>query len=94
MINELLPLSIYCPLVCVFERVASLFSQDCIPEYSVCHVDKLDRIESFIANNGLALSCVGASYRGVSVNDCIYHSRLAAEGLLSALPARSDGVTV
>jgi oxygen-dependent protoporphyrinogen oxidase len=39
----------------------------------------MDDLDSYISDNILPLSLVGASYRGVSVNDCINNARLEVE---------------
>lgn len=43
-------------------------------------------MRSFIRKENLALSLIGSSYDGVSVNDVIYGGRTAAEELLGAKP--------
>ena len=37
---------------------------------------------SYIEDQNLPLTLIGASYKGVSVNDVIYNSRLAAQRLV------------
>ncbi|XP_028679029.1 protoporphyrinogen oxidase isoform X1 [Erpetoichthys calabaricus] len=56
--------------------------KDCIPQYLVGHWKCLDNIWSLIEQHRLPLSLVGASYEGVSVNDCIFGGKRAAERLL------------
>ncbi|XP_038062926.1 protoporphyrinogen oxidase-like [Patiria miniata] len=57
-------------------------SKDCIPNYKVNHHRLLETIDAYVADNDLPLTLVGSSYKGVSVNDCIYNSRLAAQRLV------------
>ncbi|XP_022097590.1 protoporphyrinogen oxidase-like isoform X2 [Acanthaster planci] len=57
-------------------------SKDCIPNYRVNHHKLLEKIDAHIAANDLPLTLIGSSYKGVSVNDCIYNSRLAAQSLV------------
>ncbi|XP_071806353.1 protoporphyrinogen oxidase-like [Asterias amurensis] len=57
-------------------------SQDCIPNYRVNHHRLLDNMTSYIEDQNLPLTLIGASYKGVSVNDVIYNSRLAAQRLV------------
>lgn len=50
-----------------------------------CHrpsVRPAERISRFLAEQRLPLSLVGASYAGVSVNDCIASAKAAVEQLL------------
>lgn len=44
-----------------------------------------ERISRFLAEQQLPLSLVGASYGGVSVNDCIASAKAAVERLLGGL---------
>ncbi|KAI9193035.1 uncharacterized protein BJ171DRAFT_535084 [Polychytrium aggregatum] len=50
--------------------------RDCIPQYHLGHHERLCKLKQGLLRdwNG-RLSVVGASYLGVSVNDCIFHSR-------------------
>ena len=57
--------------------------EKCIPQYIVGHQDRLNEIDSLISD--LPISLIGASYRGVSVNDCIYNSKLAVEKFVSTI---------
>ncbi|CAN0003094.1 unnamed protein product [Bubo scandiacus] len=54
----------------------------CIPQYTVGHWQRTERIGHFLAEQRLPLSLVGASYAGVSVNDCIASARAAVGRLL------------
>uniref|UniRef100_A0A8D0FME5 Protoporphyrinogen oxidase n=1 Tax=Strix occidentalis caurina TaxID=311401 RepID=A0A8D0FME5_STROC len=56
--------------------------QACIPQYTLGHWQRTERIGRFLAEQRLPLSLVGASYAGVSVNDCIASARAAVERLL------------
>ncbi|XP_074665253.1 protoporphyrinogen oxidase isoform X2 [Strix aluco] len=56
--------------------------QACIPQYTLGHWQRTERIGRFLAEQQLPLSLVGASYAGVSVNDCIASARAAVERLL------------
>jgi protoporphyrinogen/coproporphyrinogen III oxidase len=51
--------------------------EKCIPQYIVGHDDLLKEIDTLV--KCLPMSLIGASYRGVSVNDCIYNAKLAVE---------------
>ncbi|XP_072420822.1 protoporphyrinogen oxidase isoform X1 [Chiloscyllium punctatum] len=55
--------------------------KDCIPQYALGHSRHLDAIFGAIEQRGAALSLIGASYRGVSVNDCIYQAQRSADCL-------------
>ncbi|XP_069797248.1 protoporphyrinogen oxidase [Narcine bancroftii] len=55
--------------------------QDCIPQYALGHWKLLADISSSIENTTLPLTPIGASYHGVSVNDCIYWAQHGVERL-------------
>ncbi|XP_051865779.1 protoporphyrinogen oxidase isoform X2 [Pristis pectinata] len=55
--------------------------QDCIPQYGLGHWKLLTAISEFIEHNRLPLTLIGASYQGVSVNDCIYQAQRGVECL-------------
>ncbi|KAK9462235.1 uncharacterized protein V1516DRAFT_307417 [Lipomyces oligophaga] len=62
--------------------VHAMLQQNCIPQYVVGHTATLGRVhEAVLSAFDGALALVGASYLGVSVNDCIYYARLAAEDI-------------
>ncbi|NXX42154.1 PPOX oxidase, partial [Tricholaema leucomelas] len=56
--------------------------QACIPQYTLGHWRRTERIRQFLAEQQLPLSLVGASYAGVSVNDCIASAKAAVGQLL------------
>ncbi|KAJ3274955.1 hypothetical protein HDV01_001819 [Terramyces sp. JEL0728] len=58
--------------------------KDCIPQYYVGHEEKVQSIYEQLdkLSNGRFI-VTGASYNGVSVNDCVYNSREAATKVLS-----------
>ncbi|XP_061213489.1 protoporphyrinogen oxidase [Neopsephotus bourkii] len=56
--------------------------QACIPQYTLGHWQRIERISRFLAEHRLPLSLIGASYSGVSVNDCIASAKVAVERLL------------
>ncbi|XP_065510014.1 protoporphyrinogen oxidase isoform X2 [Caloenas nicobarica] len=56
--------------------------QACIPQYTLGHWQRTERIGRFLAEQQLPLSLVGASYAGVSVNDCIASAKAAVGRLL------------
>lgn len=45
-----------------------------------------ERIQRFLKEQQLPLSLIGASYSGVSVNDCIASAKEAVERILGTLP--------
>ena len=53
--------------------------RDCITQYTIGHSDRVKNITHFIEERKLPLTLVGASYNGVSVNDCIYNTQLAVD---------------
>ncbi|XP_068733802.1 protoporphyrinogen oxidase-like [Montipora capricornis] len=53
--------------------------RDCITQYTIGHGDRLESIFRFIEQHKLPLTLIGASYNGVSVNDCIYKTQLAVD---------------
>ncbi|NXE85180.1 PPOX oxidase, partial [Cochlearius cochlearius] len=56
--------------------------QACIPQYTLGHWQRTERIGRFLAEQRLPLSLIGASYAGVSVNDCIASAKTAVGRLL------------
>ncbi|XP_031949114.1 protoporphyrinogen oxidase [Corvus moneduloides] len=60
--------------------------QDCIPQYTLGHWERLERIQQFLKEQELPLSLIGASYAGVSVNDCIASAKAAVGQLLGSPP--------
>ncbi|CAK8691688.1 protoporphyrinogen oxidase-like [Clavelina lepadiformis] len=63
-------------------QVTTTLCRKCIPMYKVGHTDQVEDIEDYIEANGLPISLAGSSYWGVSINDCIYTSRIAINHLL------------
>ncbi|XP_053560461.1 protoporphyrinogen oxidase [Bombina bombina] len=63
-------------------------NKDCIPQYTLGHWKRLDSISTFINQHSLPFSLIGASYEGVSVNDCIYNARNAVQSLLGTQSAK------
>lgn len=45
-----------------------------IPQYVVGHYERVFQTRSCIDNHKLGLDLIGASYDGVSVNDCIHNA--------------------
>ncbi|NWJ03857.1 PPOX oxidase, partial [Crypturellus undulatus] len=56
--------------------------QACIPQYTLGHWRRTESISRYLAERRLPLSLVGASYGGVSVNDCIASGKAAAGRIL------------
>nr|XP_013817709.1 PREDICTED: protoporphyrinogen oxidase-like [Apteryx mantelli mantelli] len=54
----------------------------CIPQYTLGHWRRTESIGRYLTEQGLPLSLVGASYAGVSVNDCIASAKAAVSRLL------------
>ncbi|XP_060113128.1 protoporphyrinogen oxidase [Heteronotia binoei] len=54
----------------------------CIPQYNLGHWKHIEAITAYLDQKKLPLSLVGASYEGVSVNDCIFSARKAVTKLL------------
>lgn len=60
-------------------RIITHVHKKCIPQYQVGHWKTVKQIENYIEKNQLPLTLIGSSYKGVSVNDCIYNARLAVQ---------------
>ncbi|NXV56204.1 PPOX oxidase, partial [Molothrus ater] len=60
--------------------------QDCIPQYTLGHWERLERIQRFLKEQELPLSLIGASYSGVSVNDCIAGAKEGVAKILGSPP--------
>lgn len=56
-------------------------SKSCIPQYTLGHWKRIDHLFSYIRQHSLPLSLIGASYQGVSVNDCIYNAKKSVQRL-------------
>ncbi|GAB1285699.1 Protoporphyrinogen oxidase [Apodemus speciosus] len=56
--------------------------ENCIPQYTLGHWQKLDSALQFLTAQKLPLTLAGASYEGVAVNDCIESGRQAAIAVL------------
>ncbi|XP_069463275.1 protoporphyrinogen oxidase [Ambystoma mexicanum] len=56
--------------------------KECIPQYTLGHWKRTENIFGYVKQNCVPLSLIGASFEGVSVNDCIYNARIAVEKLL------------
>uniref|UniRef100_A0A8B9B947 Protoporphyrinogen oxidase n=1 Tax=Anser brachyrhynchus TaxID=132585 RepID=A0A8B9B947_9AVES len=69
-------------LVAAPARAIVRVQQACIPQYTLGHWQRTERISRFLAEQQLPLSLVGASYAGVSVNDCIASAKAAVGRLL------------
>ncbi|XP_063959645.1 protoporphyrinogen oxidase-like [Lytechinus pictus] len=54
---------------------------DCIPQYRLGHTQLVEDALSYIKDHHLPLSIIGSSYKGVSVNDCIFQARQAIHSL-------------
>nr|XP_003229083.2 PREDICTED: protoporphyrinogen oxidase [Anolis carolinensis] len=54
----------------------------CIPQYEIGHWKHIENAATYLVQQKLPLSLIGASYEGVSVNDCISGARAAAVKLL------------
>ncbi|ESO07106.1 hypothetical protein HELRODRAFT_110634 [Helobdella robusta] len=64
------------------EMVVVNVQKYCIPQYKVGHHKLLEEAESLISKNNLQLSLVGSSYRGMSINDCIFNGKLQVQQYL------------
>ncbi|XP_066196546.1 protoporphyrinogen oxidase, partial [Sylvia atricapilla] len=60
--------------------------QDCIPQYTLGHWERLERMQHFLRQQRLSLSLIGASFSGVSVNDCIASAKAAVGRVLGCPP--------
>jgi oxygen-dependent protoporphyrinogen oxidase len=54
--------------------------EQCIPQYTVGHEDTITSIESQCKSLG-RLSLVGSSFRGVSVNDCVFNAKKVIQNI-------------
>ncbi|XP_049633009.1 protoporphyrinogen oxidase [Suncus etruscus] len=59
--------------------------QDCIPQYTLGHWQKLEAATQFLATQRLPLTLAGASFQGVAVNECIESGRQAAMQVLGGI---------
>lgn len=61
------------------ERTDVSILENCIPQYTVGHHERVKRILSYIKEHELPLSVAGSSYFGVGINDAIYSGKNAVE---------------
>lgn len=61
--------------------------KECVPQYLVGHLERMSNICEYISSHNIPMTLLGASYRGPSANECIYHAKQAVEGYLEALNA-------
>lgn len=54
----------------------------CIPQYTLGHWKHIESAAAYLQSQKLPLSLVGASYEGISVNDCISRAQTAVAKLL------------
>ncbi|RKO84903.1 hypothetical protein BDK51DRAFT_16775 [Blyttiomyces helicus] len=65
--------------------------RDCIPQYIVGHRARMGELRTAVGREfGGRVALVGASYLGVSVNDCVMHARNAGRAVAEAVLA-GDG---
>ncbi|KAI8360515.1 hypothetical protein B0O80DRAFT_381321, partial [Mortierella sp. GBAus27b] len=74
------------------EIVKVHIQRDCIPQYLVGHLQRMQTLDQSLRKDydGL-LAVTGASYLGVSVNECIKNAREVAESVVSKLDEEDDG---
>ncbi|KAF9187828.1 hypothetical protein BGZ51_001001 [Haplosporangium sp. Z 767] len=74
------------------EIVKVHINRDCIPQYLVGHLQRMQTLDQALRRDydGL-LAVTGAGYLGVSVNDCIKNAREVAEDVVSKLEEEDDG---
>ncbi|KAF9277313.1 hypothetical protein BGZ88_001246 [Linnemannia elongata] len=74
------------------ELVKVHIHHDCIPQYLVGHLQRMQTLDQSLRKDfdGL-LAVTGAGYLGVSVNDCIKNAREVAEAVVSKLEEEDDG---
>ncbi|KAK3808601.1 MAG: protoporphyrinogen oxidase [Benniella sp.] len=74
------------------ELVKVHIQRNCIPQYLVGHLQRMQTLDQSLRKeyDGL-LAVTGASYLGVSVNDCIKNAREVAESVLCKLDEVDDG---
>ncbi|XP_065607612.1 LOW QUALITY PROTEIN: protoporphyrinogen oxidase [Cyrtonyx montezumae] len=64
------------------QRCIVTVQEACIPQYTLGHWERMERIGRFLEEQRMPLSLIGASYSGVSVNDCIASAKAAVGRLL------------
>lgn len=71
-------------------RVIAGVVKNCIPQYQVGHTQSLQDMSTYITQQSLPLSLIGASYEGVSINDCIHNTRIEVEKVLPSIEAMAQ----
>ena len=72
-------------VVRLFVPPLSICLQSCIPQYMIGHDRLVNDMQTYVADNSLPLSLLGASYAGVSVNDCIYRAKQEARQIAASM---------
>ena len=60
-----------------------------MPQYHVGHLQRVEQIESLVAN-WPTLGLAGSAYRGVGIPNCIHSGELAAARIAAALQSREQ----
>ncbi|KAH6584734.1 hypothetical protein BASA60_000829 [Batrachochytrium salamandrivorans] len=77
----------------LLEVVRGEVLRDCIPQYGVGHAECTEQVLEYIQQRYQGrLSLVGASYLGVSVNDCVYRARYVASQIGKLVSAHSNDI--
>lgn len=66
------------------DRYQAHILEKCIPQYVVGHTSKVAKIREYIQQNRLGLDLIGASFDGVSVNDCIANALSTVDNMAQA----------
>ena len=53
-----------------------------IPQYTIGHSDRIEKIFTYIDHHNLPLTLIGSSYKGISVSDCILNASTAAQDII------------
>lgn len=65
------------------EKTHASILRNCIPQYTVGHSERVEKVISYIKDQELPLSVVGSSYFGVGINDVIYSAKKGVHDVLS-----------
>ena len=70
-----------CRISIVPQRIKVSVQKNCIAQYTVGHLSRVENARKAIADEGLPISLVGSSFDGVGINDVIMSAKRQVESV-------------